>query len=165
MPTRNQLLRSIHFWLAVFIAGLVLSGITAFPLIHELTLITRIGAALHLGEHAPALNAWLLQVRNALVETGARYPFLAYGTDWLAFGHLIIAAAFLGAWRDPVRNRWLITWGLSACAAVIPFAFAFGPARGIPVMWSLIDCSFGVLGCIPLLIIRSRIRQLELQPA
>jgi len=44
---------------------------------------------------------------------------------------------------------------------MIPFAFAFGPVRGIPVFWSLIDCSFGVLGCIPLLIIRHRIGQLE----
>ena len=34
------------------------------------------------------------------------YPLLAYGTDWLAFSHLVLAVVFLGAWRDPVRNRW-----------------------------------------------------------
>jgi hypothetical protein len=165
MPTRKQLLRSIHLWLAVFIAGLLLSGITAFPLVHELALLTRIDDALHLGEHAPALNNWLLRVQQALAENSVRYPFLAYGTDWLAFGHFVIAAAFIGVWRDPIRNRWLIIWGLIACAAVIPFALSFGPARGIPVYWSLIDCSFGVLGCIPLLLIRHKIRQLESHPA
>jgi len=161
MPIHDQFLRSIRFWLAIFLAGLLFSGITAFPLVHETALITRIDAAIHLGDYLPALNNWILHVYGALVDASVRYPFLAYGTDWLAFGHLVIAAAFLGAWKDPVRNRWLITWGLIACAAVVPFAFIAGPARGIPVCWSLIDCSFGVLGCIPLLIIRSRIRQLE----
>ncbi len=160
LATSNQLLRSIRLWLAVFITGLVLSGVTAFPLVHELALLTRMDTALHLAEHAPELNTWLLRVHAALLETSVRYPFMAYGTDWLAFGHLVIAAGFLGAWKDPVRNRWLITWGLFACAGVIPFALSFGPARGIPVFWSLIDCSFGVLGCIPLLIIRRKIQQL-----
>jgi len=161
MPTHDQLLRSIRFWLAIFLAGLLFSGITAFPLVHETALLTRIDATIHLGDYLPALNNWVLYVYGALVDASVRYPFLAYGTDWLAFGHMVIGAAFLGAWKDPVRNRWLITWGLIACASVIPFAFIAGPARGIPVCWSLIDCSFGVLGCIPLLIIRSRIRQLE----
>jgi hypothetical protein len=165
MPTRDQLLRSIRLWLAVFIAGLLFSGITAFPLVHETALLTRIDAAIHLGDSLPALNNWILRVYGALVDTSTRYPFLAYGTDWLAFGHLVIATAFIGAWKDPLRNRWLITWGLIACAAVIPLAFICGPMRGIPVCWSLIDCSFGVLGCIPLLIIRRKIQQLEFQPA
>jgi hypothetical protein len=40
-------------------------------------------------------------------ETGRRFPFVTYGTDWLAFGHFVIALAFVGALRDPVRNRWL----------------------------------------------------------
>ena len=81
--------------------------------------------------------------------------FMAYGTDWLAFAHVIIAVAFIGPWRDPVRNRWVVTFGLIACAAVIPMALVFGPLRGIPVYWLLIDCSFGVIGFIPLWLVRS----------
>jgi hypothetical protein len=42
------------------------------------------------------LLAWIVRVRNGLLATQAQYPFLAYGTDWLAFAHLVIATAFWG---------------------------------------------------------------------
>jgi hypothetical protein len=38
-------------------------------------------------------------------------PFLAYGTDWLAFAHLAIAVVFIGPWINPVRSQWVITFG------------------------------------------------------
>ena len=71
-------------------------------------------------EHG-ALLRWLLTVREGLGATNRAYPFLAYGTDWLAFAHLVIAVLFVGPLRDPVRNRWVIEWGMIACAAVVPF--------------------------------------------
>jgi hypothetical protein len=37
-----------------------------------------------------------------------------------------------------------------ACALVIPLALICGPIRGIPFWWRLIDCSFGVIGLVPL---------------
>ena len=154
-------LRKARFWLAIFIVGLVLSGITAFPLQSELSLTVRIATSLNLGSRAPSLLACLTRVSQALADTNGRYPFLAYGTDWLAFGHLVIAAAFIGPWLDPVRNKWLITFGFMACAGVIPLALIAGPIRGIPFYWRLIDCSFGVVGCIPLLFVRRHIRHLE----
>lgn len=160
-----RLLRSIRIWLAVIILGLFLSGITAFPLVNELHLLVRIGDALQLPRHTPALCAWLLRVDHALTDTDARYPFLAYGTDWLAFAHLVIALAFIGPWLEPVRNRWIITWGLLCCAAVPLLAFVAGPIRGIPLYWRMIDCSFGILCIIPLLIVRQRIQQLERLPS
>jgi hypothetical protein len=159
--TSASLLRSIRIWLAIVIAGLFLSGVTAFPLQHELDLLVRLSAHFHLADHAPALSVWLLRVDHALAETNARYPFIAYGTDWLAFAHLVIAAAFVGLWRDPVRNRWLIDWGLIACAGVILLALIAGPVRGIPFFWRCIDMSFGIFGCIPLLVLRRRVAQLE----
>ena len=55
----------------------------------------------------------------------------------------------------------IITFGLIACAGVLPLALIAGPLRGIPLFWRLIDCSFGVLGAVPLLICRRHIRQLE----
>jgi hypothetical protein len=100
-------------------------------------------------------------VREALVESDAKHPFLAYGYDWLAFGHFVIALAFVGAWREPVRNRWLFDFGLIACALVIPYAIIFGGLRGIPVYWRLIDCSFGVFGAVPLWLCRRDARELE----
>lgn len=141
----------IRICLAVFIAGLVLSGLTAFPLVTELQLLdglTRNCTA------CPGLAAWISRVREGLEATDAKYPFLAYGTDWLAFAHLVIAVAFIGPWRDPVRNRWVIDWGLICCAAVVPLALIAGSVRGLPMGWRLIDCSFGVFGAMPLLLIR-----------
>jgi len=149
-------MRSIRVWITIFIVGLVLSGVTAFPLQSELSMLVRLSSLFHLDAHAPALNSWLGRVLAALSDTNVRYPFLAYGTDWLAFGHLVIAIAFIGPWIDPVRNKWFISFGLIACAGVIPLALIAGAIRGIPFYWRLIDCSFGVFGCVPLLIVHRK---------
>ncbi len=111
--------------------------------------------------HGSALLVWLHTARDALAVTNKRYPFLAYGTDWLAFGHLAIAAAFCGLWIDPLRNKWLITWGLITCAAVVPVALVAGALRGIPFYWRLIDSSFGLIGSVPLIICRHYVQQIE----
>lgn len=130
-----------------FIIGLVISGITAFPLATELRWLTD-----RMGEQPGALYAWLVKVRDSLEATDAHYPFLAYGTDWLAFAHLVIAGLFVGPYKDPVKNLWVIRWGQWACVAVIPLALICGEIRGIPFWWRLIDCSFGVVGIVPLTI-------------
>jgi len=104
---------------------------------------------------------WLARVHAALAQTQAQHPFLFYGTDWLAFGHFVIALVFIGALRDPVRNRWLFDFGLIACVLVVPFALTFGALRGIPVWWRLIDCSFGVFGFAPLWFCRQWAMELE----
>jgi hypothetical protein len=62
--------------------------------------------------------------------------------------------------QDPVRNLWVVEFGIIACALVIPLALVCGPIRGIPFWWQMIDCSFGVCGLIPLLIARSMILRL-----
>ena len=147
MNREQILLCRIRRLIALFIIGLVLSGATAIPLSGELRLLADLAGA-HNGSSVFA--QWILLVRNAVADTESRHPFLLYGTDWLAFGHFVIAIAFVGAWRDPVRNRWLFDFGLIACGLVIPYALIFGGLRGIPVWWRLMDCSFGVLGAIPL---------------
>ena len=155
------MLHSVRVWLAVFMIGLVLSGVTAFPLETELKLLLRASDSLRLVQHLPYLYAWLQRVRTALVVTNRAFPFLAYGTDWLAFAHLVLAVAFIGPWQDPLRNRWVITFGLVACLGVLPLALIAGPVRGIPLYWRLIDCSFGVFGSVPLWIVRNRVQVLD----
>ncbi|MBK8498190.1 MAG: hypothetical protein IPL52_05105 [Flavobacteriales bacterium] len=86
---------------------------------------------------------------------------LFYGTDWLAFAHIVIALAFIGPYRDPVRNKWVIEWGLWCCLLVLPLAFFWAPYRGIPFSWCCVDASFGVLGAIPLWLVRRRIQKME----
>lgn len=159
----QTLLRRVKVLTWVFILGLVIGGATAIPLKTELELFTRF---LGVGGKTSAkvstgFDHWILRVREGLQETDAKYPFMAYGTDWLAFGHFMIAVAFVGAFRDPVRNRWLFTFGMIACVAIVPYAFIFGGVRGIPIYWRLIDCSFGVFGIIPVWYCRSCVAEIE----
>jgi hypothetical protein len=155
--------RTIRFWLLIVIAGLVLSGVTAFPLETELRWLLLILRSTSMRSFAECIHLlpWIERVYGALSTTNKHFPFLAYGTDWLAFAHLVIAVAFIGPYRDPIRNQWVITFGLMACAGVIPLALIAGHIRGIPIAWRLLDCSFGVLGGIPLLLCRRHIRALE----
>lgn len=139
MDPIQTLYRRIRWLVAIVIFGLVISGATAIPLIQETDWLLNLCNV-----------QWLVRVHTALVQTEIQYPFLFYGTDWLAFGHFVIAIAFIGAMRDPIRNRWLFDFGLIACALVIPYALVFGGLRGIPLWWRLIDCSFGIFGAIPL---------------
>jgi hypothetical protein len=154
-------LRKVRRWLWIFIVCLVLSGLTAFPLQAESRWLAAAVGGSGLGDQLPWLAAWSVRVRDGLADAGSRYPFLAYGTDWLAFTHLVIAAAFWGPLRDPVRNVWVIRWALIACGGIIPLALICGPLRGIPLYWRFVDMSFGVIGAIPLLIVERAIRRLE----
>jgi hypothetical protein len=167
-PTPDApLLRRIRWLLAIVIIGLLASGLTAFPLQGELDMLTRV-LGIEGGEgqfpHG-GLFWWLAHARDGLRTTYAAYPFVAYGTDWLAFAHLVLALLFIGPWRDPVKNIWVIDFGLMACALVIPLALICGAMRGIPFYWRLIDCSFGVLGAVPLWLARRATLQLARQRA
>jgi hypothetical protein len=97
-----------------------------------------------------------------VTESYGKYPFLAYGTDWLAFAHMVIAVVFIGPLRDPVRNIWVIEFGMIACVGVFPLAFIAGSIREIPFFWQLIDCSFGIVGGILLYWCYRKIKQMEM---
>ncbi|HKF45935.1 MAG TPA: hypothetical protein VKB38_01160 [Terracidiphilus sp.] len=163
MSNGTNPVRRIRVSLAVFIAGLVASGITAGPLETELGWLVsmlRTPAVMPMAQ-ATGLLSWIEFVYDAVRTTNATYPILAYGTDWLMFAHLAIAVAFVGPWIDPVRNKWVIEFGLIACAAVVPWALVMGGIRGIPLPWRLVDCSFGVFGAVPLAFSIRWIRRLE----
>jgi len=155
-PAYQKLLNRIRYTIVFFMIALALSGITAFPLETELQWL------LAFRHHMPAeLAAYFTRVYEALHETNLRYPMLAYSYDWLAFAHLVIALLFIGPLKDPIKNIWVIEWGMLACIAIIPLAFIAGPVRGIPIYWTCIDCSFGIFGIIPLYFVRRWIRKLE----
>ena len=143
--------------------ALIISGLTAFPLewgtgvLVELTGLEADSETEALG----ALERWLLEVHEGLTATNEQYPFIAYGTDWLAFAHLVVAVFFIGVWRDPVRNVWVVHAAMVACIGVIPLALICGYVRGIPFFWRLIDCSFGVFGIVPLWLLLRQIRRME----
>jgi hypothetical protein len=158
MLSEAALRERIRNWTLFFIAALFVSGISAIPLRSEMNFLVQSFAQ---DDPPTVVGAWLLKVNGAVNDVSTRWPFLAIGTDWLAFGHIVIGLGFIGLLRDPVRNEWLVTWGLLACLLVIPWAWGFGLARGIPWGWRLVDCSFGVGGMVPLLLIRVYVNELK----
>jgi len=145
----------------LFLAGLVPSGVTAFPLQKELELAAGVRGVGHLEDATNGVDRWIVVVRDGLRQTYSSYPWVAYGTDWLAFAHLVIAVLFIGPYVDPLRNKWVIQAGLVLCAGVIPLALIAGEVRGIPLGWRMIDCSFGVGGALPLLYCLHLTRRME----
>jgi hypothetical protein len=151
--------RQVRFWLWVVIIGLVASGVTAFPLRAETQWLNGI---VQNAAWAPRFGKdWIAFVTEGIRVTGDRYPFLAYGTDWLAFAHLVIAFAFVGPLREPLRNNWVVQWGMWCCAGIVPLALICGPIRGIPLWWSVIDMSFAAGAIVPLWLAYRGIRRLE----
>ena len=154
----SRRLRWIRFNLAIVIFGLFLSGATAIPLVPEADFLHRL---VNKYEILVPAREWVQAVYAAILDTNSRYHFMFYGTDWLAFGHFVIAIAFIGPMQDPVRNKWVIDFGIIACLLIIPYALIFGQVRGIPLWWRLIDCAFGIFGVIPLWLARRATIQLE----
>ncbi|MGC3988757.1 MAG: hypothetical protein QM796_03525 [Chthoniobacteraceae bacterium] len=162
METRSLLFR-FQVVIAAFMVGLILSGVTAFPLLSEMKLLTQwlgVGAATSTAGHSGVVF-WILTVRFGLEDMYQHYPWIAYGTDWLAFAHLVIAIFFIGPLLQPRGSRSVLWAGVVACASVIPLALIAGPIRGIPFYWRLIDCSFGICGVVPLLYCLQLLRKME----
>jgi hypothetical protein len=145
----------IKLWLAFFMVILTISGITAIPVEWELSIATKFF------NEDSFIGSWLSEIHMAIKNTSNKYPYLFYGYDWLAFAHIVLAIAFFGPYKDPVKNKWVIEFGTIACFLTIPFALVVGYFRGIPFWWRLIDCSFGILGLIPLGICYNKIIELE----
>jgi hypothetical protein len=156
-----------RFAMGFFILGLLISGITAFPLLTELNLLAKVlglGDALSTDGHG-GLAFWILTVKFGLADMYARYPWIAYGTDWLAFGHIAIALFFIDPMIRPAQSRPALHAGMAACLLVVPLALVCGPIRGIPFAWRLIDSAFGVIGIIPLLYCHGLLRHITPAPA
>ncbi len=155
----HQLQQRIRLLIGFFMTCLILSGLTAFPLQSELQFLNEVKGTFF--EPDNPFYVWIEKVYSGLLITYKNYPFMAYGTDWLAFAHIVIAVAFVGPLRDPVKNIWIIQFGIIACIMIFPVAFIAGAIRGIPFYWQIIDCSFGAIGLIPLIICHQYIKKIE----
>jgi hypothetical protein len=151
----NKEIKIMKRWIVFFMIALFLSGLTALPVEKELAFLSRCFSP------DTKFGAWIDKVYIGVKNTNDKYPFIAYGYDWLAFAHFVLAVLFIGPFRDPIRNKWVIEFGIIACLLVIPFAFIAGHYRGIPAGWRLIDCMFGVIGLIPLTICYRKVCSLE----
>ena len=152
-----KLITKIRLLIIFFMIALIVSGATAMPAEFGLQWLMQYKDMM-----PQKMGDWLQTCYFALVDTNSKYPFLAYGYDWLAFAHFVIALSFIGPLKDPVKNCWIIDWQIICCICVFPLALIAGPIRHIPVFHIIIDCSFGILGIIPLMICRRWIKKLEI---
>jgi hypothetical protein len=151
----DRLQQRIRYTLIFFVVALVASGVTAFPLKWEVDILLKLlGPGTFMASLWPALSQWLATVHQGISAVHDQYAFMFYGTDWLAFAHIVIGIAFIGPLRDPVRNLWIVDWGMICCILVIPLALIMAPLRGVPFFWRLFDCAFGLFGIIPLWLVR-----------
>ena len=148
-------MKTIKRLLLLFMVCLFISGLTAIPVEPQLNFL------LQNLQKGTSLHGWIEKVLTSYREVNSSYPFLLYGYDWLAFAHFVLAILFIGPYKDPLRNTWVIRFGMIACVLVIPYAFIAGHFRGIPFGWRLIDCSFGVFGFLLLWIIYRKILNLN----
>ena len=118
-----------------------ISGITAIPAETELLWMKPIMLYFPQG-----VQNTYQHILNAILEINIKYPQLAYGYDWLAFGHIVIGMAFIWLYKSPKERYFLTEWGKWACILVIPYASVFALVRQLPVWWIPIDCSFGIFG-------------------
>ena len=151
-----QLRKTIRHYILFFIFMIVINGIIVFPAVSVLSFLNE-----HLQVFPHFLRQWLSQVYLSVKGTNEQYPFLSYGTDWLAFAHLIIAMVFIGPLRDPVKNIWIIQWAMFSCVCVFPLVLIAGPIREVPFFWQMIDCFFGAVGFILLYLCYTKILQLK----
>ncbi len=133
-----MLLGHIRLATAIFMALLILSGLTAFPLRSEINWLQA-----HAYLFNDALQFWIYTVYVAIQQTP---DVMLYGTDWLAFAHIVIALFFLPFYFKPKQYQLNLVIGMTACLLVFPLAFLCGPIRGIPVFHRWIDCAFGIGG-------------------
>lgn len=159
---KKDLLFRIRVLTGFYIFALFFWGVTAFPIETEIRPICSVlGISLDVPSDVySGFSGWIAIVAKGIINTNISYPFMAYGTDWLAFSHLVIAVAFIGLYRKPVTNIWIIYFGMIACVAVIPLALICGPIRGIPFFWTMIDCSFCLFGIIPLIFLLKYVKLL-----
>ena len=153
----NKKIESIRKGIWIIILALMLAGITAIPVEKELAFLCRVFPT------GTFIGDWFDKVYTGILTIKKDYPFLSYGYDWLAFAHFMLAFLFIGPYKNPVKNRWVIEFGIITCLLIIPYAIIAGYFRGIPFWWRLIDCSVGIIGLFPLILCLQQIHLLEME--
>ena len=103
------------------------------------------------------MQAWLLTVEEGVNAVESNYPFLLYGFDWLAYGHVAIAIFFIPAIKNPTAHITIINSGIIICTLMIPFVLVSGAVRYIPFWWRAGECIFAIIGILLLLYTRKMV--------
>lgn len=145
----KRLLRRIRVLLGLFAAGLVLCGIVIFPLKWQIdTVAALFGPGTLTDRLFPPMAQWIAQLQTGIAAIADNHPYLFYCTDWVGFAMIAIALAFIGPIKDPIRNIWVIRYGILVCLLTFPMVVISGIVRGFPLFWLPIDCAFGAAGLL-----------------
>lgn len=146
-------MKTIKIHLISFASLLIISGVTAFPIQTEINYLFE-----NRNVFPEFMILWIEKLYTIIHQTP---EIMFYGTDWLAFAHIIIAMFFIPVFIDPFKYKVNLVIAMIACILVFPLAFICGPIRGIPFFHQLIDCSFGLIGIAYLYFIYYKINQLN----
>ena len=147
-------MKSIRIHIIIFASLLIISGVTAFPLRDEIRFLY-----LNTGLFPDFTQTWISRVYTDLNSTP---KIMFYGTDWLAFAHIVIALFFVPVFLLPAQHIMNVQIAMVACILILPLAFVCGTVREIPFFHQLTDCMFGVLGFLYLAFIHKKIKQLKI---
>jgi hypothetical protein len=136
---KTLLERKIRMATWVTIIGLVINGLTALSLSRDLSVALSFKSLL-----PDSFYNWFVTVQAAVTDTKAHYAFMLYGYDWLGFAHLFIAIAFIGVLKDPIKNEWVVQFGMIVSALTVVIALLFERLRDIPFTWSMVDVVIGI---------------------
>lgn len=153
---QSQLRRKIKIAIIITIIGLLLNGVSAVPLRSELKILLSNPDVL-----PQFLRDWWAYVNTGVNETTNKYNFMRYGFDWLGFAHLLIAIAFIGPLKDPVKNEWVVRWGMIASALSVVMAIGFERLRSIPLWWSFVDALIAIVAFVILWLCNKWIQELK----
>ena len=140
---QTKLRRKIKIAVVITIIGLLLNGISAIPLRTELNILLSNPWAF-----PKFINNWWMHLDKGVNETTNQYSFMRYGFDWLGFSHLLIAIAFIGPLKDPIKNEWVIKWGMIASGLGVLMALGWERLRSIPFWWSVVDASIVIIAFV-----------------
>jgi len=162
MSNQEKDLFRVRVYLSVVLVGILFSCQMILFVEPEIQWIDKaIGQSPFVVQHFPQLSDWIGVLRVSVTETYQKYPVMAYCMDWLAFAHVFIAVALLGAIRNPVQNVWVVKTALITTLLMIPFTFISGGIRGIPCYWLLLDSSFAMIAILPLVLALRGIKRLR----
>ena len=149
---RDKQLRRIRIVVALFVVGLIASGVTAIPLKWEIdTLASMMGIAPGAAPQSLAgLDRWIALVRQGLHETDAEVPVhrVRYGLAGVRAHHDRRGVRRAPAGPGPQRVGHHVR--TDRLRVRDPDGDDLRWPAGIPFNWRLIDCAFGIAGALPL---------------
>lgn len=98
------------------------------------------------------LCLWIV-IFGLFVSGVTAFPILEE-IDWLAFAHIMLTLLFIGILKNPLKNIWVIEFGIICCVLTWPLTLICGHIREIPFLHQLVDCSFGLMAIVPLYLAR-----------